>query len=121
MLQNSRFTGHASTERNGACGTYKEEVAGSNPASPTKSPQSSSSGGPFRYPARRGELTYVQHELKRDLIPLQRQSIASFSYILALSYSIAGLRAEQPSRHRCGENKAVCISSTKRSRSGTPL
>jgi hypothetical protein len=27
--------GYASTERNGGCGTYKEEVAGSNPASPT--------------------------------------------------------------------------------------
>jgi hypothetical protein len=36
MLQNSRFTGHASTQRNEACGTYKEEVAGSNPASPTR-------------------------------------------------------------------------------------
>jgi hypothetical protein len=35
MLQNSEITGHAHTERNGRCGTYKEEVAGSNPASPT--------------------------------------------------------------------------------------
>ena len=35
MLQNSQITGHTSTERNRRCGTYKEEVAGSNPASPT--------------------------------------------------------------------------------------
>jgi len=34
MLQNGRITGHASTERNGGCGPYKE-VAGSNPAAPT--------------------------------------------------------------------------------------
>jgi hypothetical protein len=36
MLQNGRFTGFASTDRNGKCGTYKEEVAGLNPASLTQ-------------------------------------------------------------------------------------
>jgi len=35
MLQNGQIAGHASTYRNGRCGTCKEEVAGSNPASPT--------------------------------------------------------------------------------------
>ena len=35
MPQNGRFTGHASTQRNGRCATYKEEAAGSNPVSPT--------------------------------------------------------------------------------------
>src|SRR5215210_7355438 len=35
MQQNGCITGHAGTERNGRCGTYKKEAAGSNPASPT--------------------------------------------------------------------------------------